>query len=860
MSSIISGYEYDIFISYRHNDNRSGWVTEFVKNLQEELATTIKAPVSVYYDSNPHDGLLETHNVDKSLEIKLSCLIFIPILSHTYCDPKSFAWNNEFLVFCKLANGDQHGLDVRLTNKNVASRILPVQIHELDEKDKRLFVNETGGPIRAIDFIFKSLGVNRPLTPQDNRSENLTKTLYRDQLNKTANAIEQIIEALATPERNVQESVTPKEYSHEPSFPIGISWLWSELIRRNIWRAAFTYLVIALLLHQLLIFLIPLLKLEERFVNIASWIMLVGFPIATVFAWFYELSPHGIIRTNSPHAATNPFPPNKKKPFTDIPLISILLLTLGLQYFYFNYVKTPLINQEGNKVISIAVLPFENRSGDEKDKYIADGITDDIINRLTIISKFRVTNRGRSQPFQGQILPFKEVAKDLDVKILITGSVERHGNQITVRAHMIDETDTYLWGNTFQRTTENVVAVQSEIALIIADQLKIQLNDLEKTRLHLKATDNPTAYDYYLRGRSLYYKYRSTANDSAITQFKLATALDPNYARAWAGLGDAYSQMNMRFSRNESWLDSSFIASTRAIQLDSNLSEAYKALANAYSYKKLYDKAFPLLLKSVELNPTNDQAVGNLGTNYLLRGDLPMALRWEKKGVGMNPKNWIPYQLIGWTYRLLGDLGNAESWFMKSLELNPDVYDTYELLGYTYVAQGRKQAALSLIPQVLEIGDEPRALEVAGLIAHYAGDNKNAKTYFQRSIDTNEVYKDDPNTVSPIGLGQILLEEGNKVDADVYLSHAANINLDQISKGSQSYEPSFYLAAIHAIRSNKIQSLLWLQKAIDLNWVDCAHVLHGPYFVRYRNDPDFLKKVEVVSMKSDAMRKKAEED
>ena len=858
MSSIISGYEYDIFVSYRHNDNRSGWVTEFVKNLQEELATTIKAPVSVYYDSNPHDGLLETHNVDKSLEIKLSCLIFIPILSHTYCDLKSFAWNNEFLVFCKLANGDPHGLDVRLTNKNVASRILPVQIHELDEKDKRLFVNETGGPIRAIDFIFKSLGVNRPLTPQDNRSENLTKTLYRDQLNKTANAIEQIIEALATPERNVQESVTPKEHSHEPSSPIGISWFWSELIRRNIWRAAFTYLVIALLLHQLLIFLIPLLKLEERFVNIASWIMLVGFPIATVFAWFYELSPHGIIRTNSPHAATNPFPPNKKKPFTDIPLISILLLTLGLQYFYFNYVKTPLINQEGNKVISIAVLPFENRSGDEKDKYIADGITDDIINRLTIISKFRVTNRGRSQPFQGQILPFKEVAKDLDVKILITGSVERHGNQITVRAHMIDETDTYLWGNTFQRTTENVVAVQSEIALIIADQLKIQLNDLEKTRLHLKATDNPTAYDYYLRGRSLYYKYRSTANDSAITLFKLATALDPNYARAWAGLGDAYSQMNMRFSRNESWLDSSFIASTRAIQLDSNLSEAYKALANAYSYKKLYDKAFPLLLKSVELNPTNDQAVGNLGTNYLLRGDLPMALRWEKKGVGMNPKNWIPYQLIGWTYRLLGDLGNAESWFMKSLELNPDVYDTYELLGYTYVAQGRKQAALSLIPQVLEIGDEPRALEVAGLIAHYAGDNKNAKTYFQRSIDTNEVYKDDPNTVSPIGLGQILLEEGNIVDADVYLSHAANINLDQISKGSQSYEPSFYLAAIHAIRSNKVQSLLWLQKAIDLNWVDYAHVLHGPYFVRYRNDPDFLKKVEVVSMKSDSMRKKAE--
>jgi len=859
MPSLRPGYEYDIFISYRHNDNRSGWVTEFVKNLQEELATTIKEPVSVYYDSNPHDGLLETHHVDKSLEGKLRCLIFIPILSHTYCDPKSFAWNNEFLVFSKLAKADPLGLDVRLANKNVASRILPIQIHELDEKDKRLFVHESGGPIRAIDFIFKTPGVNRPLTPQDSRSDNLNRTFYRDQLNKTANAIEQLVEALASAKETEEAPSTLRAYSQKPPSQIGILWLWSELLRRNIFRAAFAYVVVALLLHQLLIFLTPSLKLEARFVNLSTWIMLVGFPFATLFAWFYEVSPHGIIRTTSPHAATNPFPPNKKKPFTGIPLISILLLALGLQYFYFNYIKPPLIDYDGNKTISIAVLPFENRSGDDRDKYIADGITDDIINRLTIISKFRVTNRGKSQQFQGQILPFDNIAKDLDVKILIMGSIERHGNQIAVRAHMIDETNTYLWGNTFQRTTENIVAVQSEIALTIAEQLKIQLNDLEKTRLHLKATDNPTAYDYYLRGRSLYYKYKPTANDSAIMQFKLAIELDPNYARAWAGLGDAYSQMNMRYSRNESWLDSSFTASTRAIKLDSNLSEAYKALANAYSYKKLYDKAFPLLIKSVELNPTNDAAVGNLGTNYLLRGDLPEALSWEKKGVGMNPKNWIPYQLIGWIYRLLGDLSNAESWFLKSLELNPDVYDTYELLGYTYVAQGRKNEALNLIPRVLGIGDEPRALEVAGLIAHYAGAAKNAKVYFQRSIDTNEVYKDDPNTVSPIGLGQILLEEGNKVEADVYLTHAMNINLDQITKGSQSYEPSFYLAAIHAIRANKEQSLLWLQKAIDLNWIDYAHVVHGPYFSRYRNDPDFLSKVEIARAKSDSMRKKAEQ-
>ena len=109
MASILPNFEYDIFISYRHNDNRTGWVTEFVKSLQEELSATIKEPVSVYFDSNPHDGLLETHNVDKSLEGKLKCLIFIPILSQTYCDPKSFAWQHEFCAFNRIANGEGAG-------------------------------------------------------------------------------------------------------------------------------------------------------------------------------------------------------------------------------------------------------------------------------------------------------------------------------------------------------------------------------------------------------------------------------------------------------------------------------------------------------------------------------------------------------------------------------------------------------------------------------------------------------------------------------------------------------------------------------------------------------------------------------
>jgi hypothetical protein len=199
MPTLVSGFEYDIFISYRHNDNRSGWVTEFVKALQEELAATIKDPVSVYFDTNPHDGLLETHNVDKSLEGKLKCLIFIPIISQTYCDQKSFAWQHEFCAFNKLVKEDQFGRDIKLSNGNVASRILPIKIHDLDAEDKTLLEKELSGVLRAIEFIFKSAGVNRPLTASDNPDKNQNKTFYRDQINKVSNAIKEIISSLKNP-------------------------------------------------------------------------------------------------------------------------------------------------------------------------------------------------------------------------------------------------------------------------------------------------------------------------------------------------------------------------------------------------------------------------------------------------------------------------------------------------------------------------------------------------------------------------------------------------------------------------------------------------------------------------------------
>ena len=232
MSSIVSGFEYDIFISYRHNDNLDGWVTDFVHNLEKELKGTIKGPVSVYFDTNPADGLLEIHDVDKSLKDKLKCLIFIPIISQTYCDTKSFAWQHELCAFNKMAKEDQFGRDIKLSNGNVTSRILPIKIHDLDAEDKALLEKELDGVLRGIEFIYKEAGVNRPLKVDDRKQDNLNKTAYRNQVNKVANAVKELFSVVVKSDKLIPITSRPTESMIAPRFitKTGFAWVVGALL------------------------------------------------------------------------------------------------------------------------------------------------------------------------------------------------------------------------------------------------------------------------------------------------------------------------------------------------------------------------------------------------------------------------------------------------------------------------------------------------------------------------------------------------------------------------------------------------------------------------------------------------------
>ena len=341
MPSLIPGFEYDLFISYRQKDNKyDGWVTEFVTNLKKELEATFKEDISIYFDENPHDGLLETHDVDQSLNEKVKCLVFIPIVSQTYCDPKSFAWQKEFLAFRNFARSDGYGLDIKLSGGNVAKRILPIRIHEIDATDKKLFEEEIGGVIRPIDFIFKAGGVNRPLRDKDdNVIKDHRQPFYRDNINKVANAVKEIILGISNKNDGTVVTKSPQDKPEGNSF----QRFGAELLRRNVIRASMVYMFAAFLIWKASGLLIAVLEAPENLLSFVSTILLIFFPVAIIMAWLFERSPSGFVRYGTAQAMDNPFTIFQRKPLTgDFSILILMVLALAL------YFLSPRENQNGD--------------------------------------------------------------------------------------------------------------------------------------------------------------------------------------------------------------------------------------------------------------------------------------------------------------------------------------------------------------------------------------------------------------------------------------------------------------------------------------------------------------------------------
>lgn len=211
-SSILPGYDYDIHISFRHNDNKyDGWVSEFVEKLNQELSATLKDKLTIFFDINPEDKREAIQQENGSFKPGVRSLIFIPVISQTYCDINSPVWKNEFLQFQEEIKNDSIGSKLKLSNGNTVSRFIPIKIHDVDTEDVKLLESQLSGSLRSIDFIYREDGVNRPLRPMDDEKHaNPLRPMYRNQINKLANAIKEIISGIKFNQK--LNSVEPPSY------------------------------------------------------------------------------------------------------------------------------------------------------------------------------------------------------------------------------------------------------------------------------------------------------------------------------------------------------------------------------------------------------------------------------------------------------------------------------------------------------------------------------------------------------------------------------------------------------------------------------------------------------------------------
>jgi serine/threonine-protein kinase len=608
MSSIIPGYEYDIFISYRQKDNKHDcWVTEFVNNLKGELESTFKEEISVYFDINPHDGLLETNDVNASLKGKLKCLIFIPVISQTYCDPQSFAWQNEFKVFIEQVRQDQFGLKVRLPNGNVTNRILPIQIHDLDTEDKALLENELGGALRAVEFIYKESGVNRPLKPTDNKNDNQNKSDYRNQVNKIANAIKEIICGLKNPSSSIA-----KQSHHNSS-------------------------------------------------NISK----------------------------SNHEAFE----------------------------------------------SIAVLPFANMSSDPEQEFFSDGISEEIINMLAQVPGLKVAGRTSAFSFKGKNQDLRLIGEQLNVNHILEGSVRKSGNKIRITAQLIKVVDGYhLWSEKYDRELEDIFDIQDEISLAILDAIKIKLFGAAKEAVLKKYTENPEAYQLYLKGRFYHNKYDNYGFEKAIKYFEAAIEKESGYALVYAGIAYCYfSLWFFNYLPPEKCLPQLEKAIKQSLHLDEGIAESHIVIARMKFY---YDWDFKAATnefkKALKLNPNIPDTHVFYAVSQGFLGNHIEAVKHASIVYSLDPFSLYNNFNVAVVFMMAGDYEKELEYGRRLIELEPNYFGGHIHAGLGLMLLNRYKEAVPELEIAVHQNYGSFSLHYLGFIYGLIGEKVKAQEVLEK--------------------------------------------------------------------------------------------------------------------------------
>jgi len=579
--------------------------------------------------------------------------------------------------------------------------------------------------------------------------------------------------------------------------------LFAELKRRNVYKVAVAYAVVAWLTIQAASIFLPAFNAPQWAMQVFILILVVGFPIALVFSWAFEITPEGIVRESQVAADQSITHHTGRK----IVALTIVLAVVATGLLIFQLIRArstpPPAATISNK--SIAVMPFDNLSGDPQNAYFSEGVQDEILTRLAKIAELKVISRTSTQRFKSAPTDLRQIAQQLGVANILEGSVQKANDQVRVNVQLINAlTDAHLWADTYDRKLTDIFAVETEIAKAVADVLKAKLTGSEEHVIAARPTENTEAHQLYLKGRFFWNKRTGNDLKKSIDYFQQAIAADPNYALAYAGVADGYVWLpGYTVGTPRDCYPKAAAAAKRALELDDTLAEARTSLALAFwLYNFDFSQAIREFQRAIELNPNYAIAHQQYGNNTLSAlGRFDEAIAEGKRAVELDPLSLVINADLGTDYYYARRYDEAIAQVRKTLEMDPGFYIAHLGLGQMLDAKGAHDAAIAECQKARALNDDPAVL---GVLARAHG------------------------------------LSGNKTEAEKILDQ-----LKELSK--LRYVAAYSFALVYLGLGNKEEALRWLEQSYqDRAGSDIGYIRVDPLLDPLRGDPRFEALAEKI--------------
>ena len=515
-------------------------------------------------------------------------------------------------------------------------------------------------------------------------------------------------------------------------------------------------------------------------------------------------------------------------------------ISMGLSFFilallFVLYILHGQLQQKSNEQLSrsIAILPFVNVSKNGEDDYLARGMTSELIQVMSEIDSLNVATLNDVKPYAKSKRSIKEIASTLKVGSILDGSLYRKNQLLHFTIKLVDTNDSeILWEGEYNFQSDDILAIQRKVISQVTTHLKARLNksevfdDLSLTQ----PTEVIKAYDLYLRGRDYYARYRQADNQTAIELFIQALNLDPNFALAYAGLSDAYSQGVYQFGADESWRKLALNAAFRAVEFAPERAESHKALALAHYLNGSLSLAIDSSLRAVKLSPRHPQAVTNLAYYYRHKGQLQKALDWHKRAIEISPRYATVHIHIGQTAQLLNWNEKAEQSYLTALSLQPDYVLANIRYAWFLMRENRSQEAIQRLKTKIEVAPtEYDYLLTIGQLLLLQGRFASAVEYLETAANLKRDTQNLELQISLLTAKRLKMMEQNRsavtdseelATVQLLLTHkmmewrTTRLNISQVPR---DFVFAAYISALIGQQDDSVDNLA---RAIELGWND----------------------------------------